>query len=224
MTSLIRRDAVNTRPGKNPLSLRAILEHASVGKPKHHIGEVSLPDRELYTVHEFKSINGWISRRFYYKNGVKCDLFGRTINDPGFNSNSHTAQTYPEPHPIVPTGGKKRTRLIKETMSSSEQINLLKKKIESDNIRENLTKIQNYRSALQNGGSLSDFNTNSNQIQPSRHIIYPPTPSKYAYPGTVYKKKPYQFPYTPSIMQPNYISPPEPENDNGHNGGHNGHH
>ena len=70
MTSLIRRDAVNTRPGKNPLSLRAILEHASVGKPKHHIGEVSLPDRELYTVHEFKSINGWISRRFYYKNGV----------------------------------------------------------------------------------------------------------------------------------------------------------
>ena len=104
MTSLIRRDAVNTRPGKNPLSLRAILEHASVGKPKHHIGEVSLPDRELYTVHEFKSINGWVSRRFYYKNGVKCDLFGRTVNDPGFNSNSHTAQTYPEPHPIVPTG------------------------------------------------------------------------------------------------------------------------
>ena len=39
---------------------------------------------DTYQTYEGKSVNGSITRKYYYKNGQRCDVFGRTINDVGF--------------------------------------------------------------------------------------------------------------------------------------------
>lgn len=49
-------------------------------KYNHHFPRVE----DTFKMAEGRSINGSITRKYYYKNGQKCDVFGRTINDVGF--------------------------------------------------------------------------------------------------------------------------------------------
>lgn len=49
-------------------------------KYNHHFPRVE----DRFNEAEGRSINGSITRKYYYKNGQKCDVFGRTINDVGY--------------------------------------------------------------------------------------------------------------------------------------------
>lgn len=53
-------------------------------KKKKNIGLHFSPIEDTYKTYEGYSINGSITRKYYYKNGQRCDAFGRTVNDVGY--------------------------------------------------------------------------------------------------------------------------------------------
>lgn len=70
-------------------------------KYNHHFPRVE----DTFNMAEGRSINGSITRKYYYKNGQKCDVFGRTINDAGYTPvigiEQHRPISYVNSKPIL---------------------------------------------------------------------------------------------------------------------------
>ena len=58
------------------------------------------PLQNFYKVFEGSSINGSITRKYYYINGRKCDAFGRTINEVGFTPVRGVEKNVPISYPL----------------------------------------------------------------------------------------------------------------------------
>lgn len=65
------------------------------GKKKISKGLIPKPE-DNYQVYNSKSINGWITNKIYYINGQRCDAFGRTAVDVGFEGLKKEL-SYPSP-------------------------------------------------------------------------------------------------------------------------------
>ena len=90
---------------------------------------LSTPDS--YKIYQGKSISGCITRNYYYINGIKCDAFGQTINDPGYNPNNkqgqHVPVSYSNTNKHIRTSGKKKRHPEIFGLSSSETLEIKKK-------------------------------------------------------------------------------------------------
>ena len=152
---------------------------------------LSTPDN--YKIYHGESISGCITRNYYYINGVKCDAFGQTVGDPGYNPNNKQGQHVPVSYPIINqqirTSGKKKQHPEIFGLSSSEMLEIKKKSIE--NSVRNQTR-QNIKS-------------NKRTVWEKKHHFsrnYPPTPVLPPYPSNIYiiptsyRKIYYVFPWS----------------------------
>ena len=90
-----------------------------------------LSTHDSYKIYQGESISGCITRNYYFINGVKCDAFGRTIGEPGYNPNNKQGQHVPVSYPIINqqirTSGKKKQYPEIFGLSSSEILEIKKK-------------------------------------------------------------------------------------------------
>lgn len=63
------------------------------------------PIEDTFTTSQGSSVNGSISRKYYYKNGQRCDIFGRTRSDightPVIGNEQHIPISYPTSNQYV---------------------------------------------------------------------------------------------------------------------------
>ena len=83
--SLFRRNRIDHRVSAHSASYSKLGPRlfAMNGSKKKKIYAGFSRVEDTYQTYEGKSVNGSITRKYYYKNGQRCDVFGRTINDVG---------------------------------------------------------------------------------------------------------------------------------------------
>ena len=152
----------------------------------------SLATPDNFQIYQGKSLNGFITRNYYYKNGIKCDALGQVPGDPGFNPENTDGQfvpiTYPFKNEIIKTSGKKKKYPQRWGLDSSDVLELKKQNVE--NSVRNVTRtniLNNKRTKWEKKNGFS--------------YIYPPKPSFSPFPSnkyiipTSYRKVYYVFPW-----------------------------
>ena len=152
---------------------------------------LSTPDN--YQIYQGKSINGSITRNYYYINGVKCNAFGQVLGEPGYNPNNRRGEHVPVSYPIenqtIRRSGKKKKYPQLWGLSSSDVLALQKQNIENsvrNKTRQNID--SNRRTKWEKKNHFSHH--------------YPPTPSLPPYPSnryiipTSYRKVYHVFPWS----------------------------
>lgn len=155
------------------------------------LDSLSTPDN--YQIYQGKSINGSITRNYYYINGVKCDAFGQVLGDPGYNPNNkqgqHVPISYPTTEKKIRTSGKKKTHPERWGLSSSDVLELKKQSVENSANNQIRTNIYSNKRTSWEKKKRYSYN-------------YPPTPSYSPFPSnryiipTSYKKVYYVFPWS----------------------------
>lgn len=144
----------------------------------------SLSPPEDYKIYINRSVNSFYPRFYYYKNGLRSDALGRTVNDTGFQPQNTRGQFVPityspeQAAPIQPSnrprfGGKKKLHPCLADLSASQLLGLQKKDIEN-------TVSNNSRRRILAG--------KRNQWDRHNHFsrVFPPTPKPAPNPSSSY--------------------------------------
>ena len=152
---------------------------------------LSTPDN--YQIYQGRSLNGSVTRNYYYINGIKCNAFGQVMGETGFNPDNKQGQHVPISYSTrkekIRTSGKKKQYPELWGLSSSESLEIKKKTIENS-VRNNTR--QNIRSNRRTKWEKKNHFSHS----------YPPSPSLPPYPSneyiipTSYRKIYYVFPWS----------------------------
>ena len=146
-----------------------------------------------YQIYQGKSTNGYITRNYYYINGVKCNAFGQVMGDPGYNPYNKQGQyvpvSYPSTNRKIRTSGKKKKHPQLWGLSSYDILEIKKKIIENRD---------------KNKTRLNIANNQRTKWEKKHHFShnYPPTPALPPYPSntyiipTSYSKIYYVFPWS----------------------------
>lgn len=158
---------------------------------------LSTPDN--YQIYQGRSINGSVTRNYYYINGVKCNAFGQVLGDPGYNPNNRNGEHVPVSYPLynqsIKSSGKKKKYPQLWGLSSSDVLALQK---------------QNIQNSVRNKTRQNIDDNNRTKWEKKKHFshIYPPTPSLPPYPSnryiipTSYRRVYYVFPWS-KVKRPN---------------------